>query len=138
MREEMQRLKVGVCVAEAVPAAGELAPAGDAAPVDKGAGGQPGAARPVVAARRLSSPDQPLLDALVEPFDARPRNTGRFLTMQRRRRRKLTTRTLVADCALLDDVHHGLVQVSPLPSVPVRICCKIVFFYLKLFNFFFH
>ena len=40
--------------------------------------------------------------------------TGRFLTMHKRRRKKLTTRSLSTDRApaLLDDVHHGLVQVS--------------------------
>lgn len=40
--------------------------------------------------------------------------TGRFLTMHKRRRKKLTTRSLSPDLApaLLDDIHHGLVQVK--------------------------
>lgn len=36
--------------------------------------------------------------------------TGRFLTMHKRRRKKLTTRSLI-DHAILDDIHHGQVQV---------------------------
>ena len=35
---------------------------------------------------------------------------GRFLTMHKRSRKKLTTRTLSQDTAILDDIHHGLVQ----------------------------
>lgn len=35
---------------------------------------------------------------------------GRFLTMHKRRRKKLTTRSLVQDVAILDDIHHGQVQ----------------------------
>lgn len=40
--------------------------------------------------------------------------TGRFLTMHKRRRKKLTTRSLSTEQApaLLDDIHHGVVQVS--------------------------
>jgi len=39
---------------------------------------------------------------------------GRFLTMHKRRRKKLTTRSLSNENApaLLDDIHHGQVQVS--------------------------
>lgn len=40
-------------------------------------------------------------------------STGRFLTMHKRRRKKLTTRSLV-DHAILDDIHHGQVQVCNL------------------------
>ncbi|XP_044270346.1 cAMP-specific 3',5'-cyclic phosphodiesterase 4A-like isoform X2 [Tribolium madens] len=36
--------------------------------------------------------------------------SGRFLTMHKRRRKKLTTRSLSQDHAILDDIHHGLVQ----------------------------
>lgn len=35
---------------------------------------------------------------------------GRFLTMHKRRRKKLTTRSLIQDVAILDDIHHGQVQ----------------------------
>lgn len=38
--------------------------------------------------------------------------SGRFLTMHKRRRKKLTTRSLSRDHAILDDIHHGQVQVS--------------------------
>lgn len=37
--------------------------------------------------------------------------SGRFLTMHKRRRKKLATRSLVHDLAILDDIHHGQVQV---------------------------
>lgn len=59
--------------------------------------------------------DRPLLEELVNDnkFDA-PYNryacTGRFLTMHKRRRKKLTTRSLLQDSAILDDVLHGQVQ----------------------------
>jgi hypothetical protein len=36
--------------------------------------------------------------------------SGRFLTMHKRRRKKLTTRSLIQDHAILDDIHHGQVQ----------------------------
>lgn len=35
---------------------------------------------------------------------------GRFLTMHKRRRKKLTTRSLMQDVAILDDILHGQVQ----------------------------
>lgn len=35
---------------------------------------------------------------------------GRFLTMHKRRRKKLTTRSLLQDVAILDDILHGQVQ----------------------------
>lgn len=43
---------------------------------------------------------------------ARRRHTsnGRFLTMHKRRRKKLTTRSLTQDVAILDDILHGQVQ----------------------------
>jgi hypothetical protein len=37
--------------------------------------------------------------------------TGRFLTMHKRRRKKLQTRSLLVDNAILDDVLHGQVQI---------------------------
>ncbi|XP_075230005.1 uncharacterized protein LOC142329369 isoform X2 [Lycorma delicatula] len=56
--------------------------------------------------RELSESDWVLLESLED----RPR-TGRFLTMHKRRRKRLTTRCLSQDSpALLDDIHHGLVQ----------------------------
>ena len=53
---------------------------------------------------------------LISTMEIHARNsvlTGRFLTMHKRRRKKLTTRSLSPDLApaLLDDVHHGLVKV---------------------------
>lgn len=57
---------------------------------------------------RLSSLDWALLGAL-DALDARA-HTGRFLTMHKRRRRRPTTRSLQHHPALLDDIHHGLVQ----------------------------
>lgn len=59
--------------------------------------------------------DRPLLDALIadEKLEHPRRRyacTGRFLTMHKRRRKKLTTRTLIQDVAILDDVLHGQVQ----------------------------
>lgn len=64
---------------------------------------------------RLTDIDRPLLDALVADDKLEhPRRryacTGRFLTMHKRRRKKLTTRTLIQDTAILDDIHHGQVQ----------------------------
>ncbi|KAK0161144.1 hypothetical protein PV327_009652 [Microctonus hyperodae] len=59
--------------------------------------------------RRLSQPDQNLLDNLNIDI-IRTRHTGRFLTMHKRRRKKLTTRSLNQEPALLDDIFHGQVQ----------------------------
>ncbi|XP_025836823.1 uncharacterized protein LOC108734071 [Agrilus planipennis] len=39
-----------------------------------------------------------------------PACTGRFLTMHKRRRKKLITRSLLQDHAILDDISHGQVQ----------------------------
>lgn len=63
---------------------------------------------------------KPLTDSevtLLEKMVVRQQDTaqtGRFLTMHKRRRKKLTTRSLSTEQApaLLDDVHHGVVQVS--------------------------
>lgn len=67
--------------------------------------------------RRMSDTnmDRPLLENLVADDRLEyPRRryacTGRFLTMHKRRRKKLTTRGLVQDTAILDDVLHGQVQ----------------------------
>lgn len=62
-----------------------------------------------------SDRDRPLIDALVadEKLEHPRRRfacTGRFLTMHKRRRKKLTTRALIQDTAILDDIHHGQVQ----------------------------
>lgn len=59
--------------------------------------------------------DRPLLESLlVDDRLEYPRRrhacTGRFLTMHKRRRKKLTTRGLLQDPAILDDVLHGQVQ----------------------------
>lgn len=67
--------------------------------------------------RKMSETDQdrPLIEALL--YDDRTESTrrrhvcnGRFLTMHKRRRKKLTTRGLLHDTAILDDVLHGQVQ----------------------------
>jgi hypothetical protein len=51
---------------------------------------------------------------LLETLDTRRQrqlHTGRFLTMHKRRRKRLTTRSLTQEPGLLDDIHHGQVQV---------------------------
>ncbi|XP_053595822.1 uncharacterized protein LOC103575125 isoform X2 [Microplitis demolitor] len=59
--------------------------------------------------RRFSETDNLLLENLnIE--NKRHRHTGRFLTMHKRRRKKLTTRSLNQDPGLLDDIFHGQVQ----------------------------
>lgn len=67
--------------------------------------------------RRMSDSDKdrPLLEELM--YDDKSNNprrrhacTGRFLTMHKRRRKKLQTRALLQDTAILDDVLHGQVQ----------------------------
>lgn len=64
--------------------------------------------------RRMSNTDQdhPLLEALLNEDKTGRRHicNGRFLTMHKRRRKKLTTRSLTQDPAILDDVLHGQVQ----------------------------
>ncbi|XP_031349176.1 uncharacterized protein LOC116175186 isoform X3 [Photinus pyralis] len=61
-----------------------------------------------VSQRRFSAEDWVLLDAMGSiPL---PTCTGRFLTMHKRRRKKLTTRSLNQDHAILDDIFHGQVQ----------------------------
>ncbi|XP_016907442.2 uncharacterized protein LOC107994850 isoform X3 [Apis cerana] len=59
--------------------------------------------------RRLSEVDRILLESL-DIGRSRPRPTGRFLTMHKRRRKRLTTRSLTEEPGILDDIFHGLVQ----------------------------
>ncbi|CAK9825536.1 High affinity cAMP-specific 3',5'-cyclic phosphodiesterase 7A [Anthophora retusa] len=59
--------------------------------------------------RRLSGVDRVLLESL-DIGHSRPRPTGRFLTMHKRRRKRLTTRSLTQEPGILDDIFHGLVQ----------------------------
>jgi hypothetical protein len=69
---------------------------------------------PIVSSSRshhLSDPDWLLLETL-DTRCQRPLHTGRFLTMHKRRRKRLTTRSLTQEPALLDDIHHGQVQVN--------------------------
>ncbi|XP_020286140.1 uncharacterized protein LOC109855871 isoform X2 [Pseudomyrmex gracilis] len=61
------------------------------------------------ATRRLSDADQILLENL-DVGRCRTRHTGRFLTMHKRRRKRLTTRSLNQERGILDDIFHGLVQ----------------------------
>lgn len=64
----------------------------------------------VVKQRKLSDSDWVLLETLNSQPQC-PRSSGRFLTMHKRRRKRLTTRSLSQDApALLDDIHHGQVQ----------------------------
>ncbi|XP_034946298.1 uncharacterized protein [Chelonus insularis] len=64
---------------------------------------------PEILQRRHSETDQILLDNL-DIEKTRTRHTGRFLTMHKRRRKKLTTRSLSQEPGLLDDIFHGQVQ----------------------------
>ncbi|XP_055624861.1 uncharacterized protein LOC129767730 [Toxorhynchites rutilus septentrionalis] len=64
---------------------------------------------------RMSDHDRALFEALVADDNAEhPRRrhacTSRFLTMHKRRRKKLNTRSLAVDQAILDDILHGQVQ----------------------------
>ena len=59
--------------------------------------------------RRLSAEEVVLLEALEGGGSARAQ--GRFLTMHKRRRKRLTTRAIQEAPALLDDIHHGQVEV---------------------------
>ncbi|KAG5893591.1 hypothetical protein JTB14_019262 [Gonioctena quinquepunctata] len=56
----------------------------------------------------FSKEDWVLLDAMGS--SPTPACSGKFLTMHKRRRKKLTTRSLIEDHAILDDIHHGQVQ----------------------------
>ncbi|KAH1003670.1 hypothetical protein HUJ04_003551 [Dendroctonus ponderosae] len=59
--------------------------------------------------RTFSKEDWVLLDAMgTLPT---PQSSGKFLTMHKRRRKRLSTRALSQDHAILDDIHHGLVQI---------------------------
>lgn len=60
--------------------------------------------------RHLSDADRILLENL-DINQCRPRQTGRFLTVHKRRRKKLITRSLSQEPGILDDIFHGLVQV---------------------------
>jgi hypothetical protein len=67
--------------------------------------------------RRLSmtDKDRPLLEALImEENTLSPKKrhicNGRFLTMHKRRRKKLTTRSLAFEPAIIDDILHGQVK----------------------------
>ncbi|XP_053984430.1 uncharacterized protein LOC128879363 isoform X2 [Hylaeus volcanicus] len=59
--------------------------------------------------RRLSEADRILLESL-DIGRSRHRPTGRFLTMHKRRRKRLTTKSLTQEPGILDDIFHGLVQ----------------------------
>lgn len=54
----------------------------------------------------ISEEDRALLSVL-DTRPTRPLYAGRFLSMQRRRRKRLVTRKLVAQQALLDDLYHS-------------------------------
>lgn len=71
---------------------------------------------PSARTKRLSQSDWLLLETL-DTRCQRPLHTGRFLTMHKRRRKRLITRSLTQDHALLDDIHHGQVQVSAQESL---------------------
>ncbi|XP_066148463.1 uncharacterized protein [Euwallacea fornicatus] len=58
--------------------------------------------------RAFSKEDWVLLDAMCTL--PTPQSSGKFLTMHKRRRKRLCTRSLSQDHAILDDIHHGLVQ----------------------------
>jgi len=64
--------------------------------------------------RLLSEGEVVLLESVAHHGKRLP--NGRFLTMHKRRRKKLTTRSLSNENApaLLDDIHHGQVQVRML------------------------
>ncbi|GLG93651.1 cAMP-specific 3',5'-cyclic phosphodiesterase [Gryllus bimaculatus] len=64
---------------------------------------------PTTRNRKLSDSDWLLLETLDKRCQ-RPLYTRRFLTMHKRRRKKLTTRLLTLEPALLDDIQHGQVQ----------------------------
>ncbi|KAG5336271.1 PDE7B phosphodiesterase, partial [Acromyrmex heyeri] len=56
--------------------------------------------------RRLSDAEQILLESLdIDQY--RPRHTGRFLTMHKRRRKKLTTRSLNQEPAFIEEGYHS-------------------------------
>lgn len=61
-------------------------------------------------AHRMSDTDRPLIEALMQNEQTKRRHacTGRFLTMHKRRRKKLNTRGIVTVPAILDDILNGL------------------------------
>lgn len=71
----------------------------------------PGTHRGSTTSRRLSDADRLLLETMETGRD-RVRHTGRFLTMHKRRRKRLTTRSLNQEPGILDDIFHGQVQVK--------------------------
>jgi hypothetical protein len=63
----------------------------------------------------ISERDRPLINALLtEENTLSPKKrhicNGRFLTMHKRRRKKLTTRSLAFEPAIIDDILHGQVN----------------------------
>lgn len=69
---------------------------------------------PAAAVPSINEKDRPLIDALVaEENTLSPKRrhicNGRFLTMHKRRRKKLQTRSLAFEPAVLDDILHGQV-----------------------------
>jgi hypothetical protein len=74
--------------------------------------------------RLLSEGEVVLLESVAHSGKRLP--NGRFLTMHKRRRKKLTTRSLSNENApaLLDDIHHGQVQVR---IIRLYYCFSILF-----------
>ncbi|XP_044006194.1 uncharacterized protein LOC122851187 isoform X2 [Aphidius gifuensis] len=62
--------------------------------------------------RRYSDTDRQLIENIIIDTNenSRIRNGSRFLTMHKRRRKRLTTRSLNQEPGLLDDIFHGQVQ----------------------------
>ena len=61
--------------------------------------------------RRYSNGNCVLFDNL-DVNEKREKYTGKFLTMHKRRRKRLITRSLNRDTGILDDVFHGQAQVN--------------------------
>ncbi|KAL0852416.1 hypothetical protein ABMA28_000605, partial [Loxostege sticticalis] len=57
-----------------------------------------------------SEPGPPDIAAELYVMTQRSLCAGRFLTMHKRRKKRLLTRSLCQEAALLDDIHFGLVQ----------------------------
>lgn len=77
-------------------------------------------------ARSLTDADWLLLEGL-DTRQQRPLHTSRFLTMHKRRRRRLNTRAAVlggSQPAILDDILHGQVQVSA-PQFTLFFFCSL-------------
>lgn len=88
--------------------------------------------------KNFTAEDWVLLDAM--GCSPAPGASGRFLTMHKRRRKKLTTRSLNQDIAILDDIHHGQVQVHKdhkknyTKSCVLYNCFLLVYFLLENFE----